>query len=152
LKLQLGVSLASAFLTACPERPARQTRASASAVVAVPPSASVAPPTASAEAPPPPQVFSPDELKYAVHAEPTDTGWIALVLRDASDAAKQAPLRLVSLTNGSMLETIELPCSYSGDLKGSPRLAESNLPAKRFLIAEGDLPKIRMRIWSLDGE
>ncbi|APR81542.1 Hypothetical protein A7982_06891 [Minicystis rosea] len=91
---------------------------------------------------------APDELRNAFHAELTATGWRGVVLQDASDAAKSKPLTLVALEGGSRVERIELPFSLAGNLTGAPRFMVENLAARRFLYAEGTLPKIRVHVWS----
>lgn len=100
--------------------------------------ASVRPPVA----PEIPEVTEPPELANAVAVEPTADGWIAVVTKDGSDAAKSQPLSLVTAA-GPKIERVELPFSSAGDR----RLFAENLAARRFLFIEGALPKLHLRVW-----
>ncbi|MDC3954359.1 hypothetical protein [Polyangium jinanense] len=147
-KLRAAVLVACSMLpVACRSEPTRQESPIASASASAPPSAAVQPSAAPVEAPPP-QVFAPDELHNAFQAELTATGFRGIVLKDASDAAKIQPPSFVAVESGSKPERIELPFSLAGDMKGGPHFMASNLSARRFLYAEGTLPKIRVRVWS----
>ncbi len=39
----------------------------------------------------------------------------------------------------------------AGDLKGSPRLFDAGLGVRRFIVAEGKLPNMQLRVWEPRG-
>ncbi len=113
-----------------------------------PPSAALPPPSASARAVASPS--SPQELDNAVRFELDDAGWSAILLESAADAALARPAILVS-SSGGAVERLTLPFSSAGDLKGSPRLFDAGLGVRRFIVAEGKLPNMQLRVWEPRG-
>ena len=112
--------------------PASATIASASAA----PSASASPPATFQK----PGLHSPKELATATAAELTETGFIALVLDDNSDASIDKPMHLVERSGDRVVRTA-MPFSML-------QLKDANLVGRRFLFSETEGPKKRMRVWS----
>ncbi|MFO0549593.1 MAG: hypothetical protein U0271_14465 [Polyangiaceae bacterium] len=122
-----------------------------------PPLDGSAAPSASASAPRPtsyfdalPQSSSPPELDNTISLALGDSGWSALVLESGADAALTRPAILLG-SRGRDLERITLPFSSAGDLKGSASFRAASLLDQRFLVAEGNLPKVRLRVWEPRG-
>ncbi|HEY4118652.1 MAG TPA: hypothetical protein VGM56_12390 [Byssovorax sp.] len=135
-----AIVVACALLAAgCKERDeARPTSAPTSAVT------SRATASATTSASTAPKERGPERVASAVIGALTADGWVALVRKDDADASIKEPLALVTSTG----ERTWLPFSSAGDLSGRvARYYAGNLVARRFLYADGVLPKVRLHVW-----
>jgi hypothetical protein len=97
--------------------------------------------------PPRERVFSPPELQHVFHARLTPDGWIALVLQRSDDRAIHEPLSLVWSAGGT-IERRELPFVLAEDGSGkTPLFFGVDATVRRFLVAVGLQPKIRIHVW-----
>lgn len=90
----------------------------------------------------------PPELENAVAAQLTPDGWIGLVRQSAKDEAITKPLTLVWSSGDAKVERLEMPFASTSDPTGTvPRLVASDLALRRFLVAVGGSPNVKVHVW-----